>query len=116
MPVTYPENIRQVVTMPKNIFPPGKSYFARTKAAMLAITRWPKVPTAVISTVLIRYRLKGTQLCPMVTNRSEKLSVVGCCGHTGGGNRNSSSSGFREDPTRKSSGNTIRNPTITSIR
>ena len=51
--------------------------------------RCPKVPTNVINTVLNRYLEKVTQLFPIVTNRSEKLSDVGCFGHTVGGKRNS---------------------------
>ena len=108
MSVTTPDaNIRNVVASAKNSFPPGNSYFARTKAAMPATTRWPKVPTTVMITVFTRYRLKGTQLWPIVTNRSEKLSIVGWLGHTGGGKRKSSSRGFSEEPIRKNSGNAI---------
>ena len=74
---------------------------------MDAISTWPKVPTKVMNTVLIRYREKGTQLWPMVTIRSLKLSKVGWSGNTLGGKRNSSSRGFRDAATENTSGNAM---------
>ena len=46
-----------------------------------------------------RYLEKETQDLPIVTNRSEKLSSVGCWGNTVGGNLNSSSRGFKAELT-----------------
>ena len=66
---------------------------------MDATSRCPKVPIKVMNTVLNRYLVKVTQDFPMVTNRSEKLSSVGCFGRIVGGNLNSSSSGFSALPT-----------------
>ena len=97
--VTYPVNIIATVTRRKKVGPPGNSYLESTNAAMDAIIRCPTVPTAVMSTVLNRYLEKVTQDFPMVTNRSEKLSVVGFFGSMVGGNRNNSSSGFSALPT-----------------
>ena len=68
------------------------------------MTTCPKVPTTVMNTVLVRYREKGTQLCPMVTNRSLKLSKVTWEGNTRGGKRNSSSRGLRDEAMEKISG------------
>ena len=56
--------------------------------------RCPAVPTKVMNTVLNRYRENVTQDLPIVTKRSEKLSIVGCFAKIVGGNRNSSSRGF----------------------
>ena len=103
------------MTTAKNVLPPGKSYFASTNAAIDAISRCPAVPTNVIITVFSRYLLKGTQLCPMVTNRSEKLSNVACRGNSVGGKRNSSSSGLSEELIANTSGKAIRHATSISI-
>ena len=93
--------------MEKNSLLPGNSYFARTNAPMDAIIRCPAVPTTVINTVLNMYLEKVTHDFPIVTNKSWKLSIVGFCANTFGGNKNSSSNGFKALLTAKTSGNTM---------
>ena len=93
--------------MLKNVFEPGNSYFAITKAPMDAIIRCPAVPTTVINTVLNMYLEKGTHDFPMVTNKSEKLSSVGFKAHTVGGTFNNSSNGFNALLMENTRGNAI---------
>ncbi|MNH46065.1 hypothetical protein D3C79_1086980 [compost metagenome] len=63
-------------------------------AAADAKTIWPKVPAAVINTVLKIYLENGTQELFMTWNRSPKFSNVGFLTNSVGGKTNSSSSGL----------------------
>ena len=74
---------------------------------MEAIIRCPAVPTTVMNAVLNMYLEKVTQDFPIVTNRSEKLSMVGFWANIFGGNMNSSSRGFRALLTANTSGKII---------
>ena len=64
------------------------------KDAIDATIKCPAVPTNVINTVLKRYLENDTQDLPIVINKSEKLSSVGCCANILGGNLNNSSKGL----------------------
>ena len=70
----------------------------------------PKVPTAVIKTVLNIYLVTGTHELCNSTKISTKFLYVGFRGNIVGGKRHNSSSGFREFPTVYIIGKAIKTP------
>src|SRR5690606_8404977 len=96
----------------KNTLPPGNLYFDNTYAAMEETRRCPSVPMTVINAVLNMYRVNGTQVLPIKTNKSAKLSKVGLLTHSFGGNKNISSNGLNALLTAYSRGKIKNHPKI----
>jgi len=89
---------------------PGNSYFASGKAAIEPIRTVPAVPSNVKNTVLKIYLEKGIHELPIIVNRSLKLSSVGFCTKSFGGNRNISFKGLNALLIIKTKGKILNNP------